>query len=592
MSANKKLSALRDYMVFKDIHWVLLLDGDPHMSEYVDEYFKERTYFSEFTGSNGNLLVGREEAYLWTDGRYFEQAEKELAGSKIRLMRMGEKDVPTLLAFVKDILKQKEQFAFDGMVLSANLGIALKEAIEEKGAMCLSDFRTPTHLWENRPSASCNPIWRFSDAEIGESSAEKIASIRKDMKEKKVDFHFLSKLDDIMWITNIRGKDILCNPVAYSYLFLTNEGTHLFLKEPDQLEDLKKEFILHPYDDILDFLSTLEADPKKTILIDRNNVSFRIYELLKEKYTLLEERNPSEYKKAIKNETEITALKSAYLKDSVVMTKFIKQVKERAVKENWDELHAASILDHMRGQVEGYLDLSFPTISAYGPNAAMAHYEADESSKAVLEDGNVYLVDSGGQYFGGTTDVTRTLFLGEVSENIKKDFTRVARGNLNLLHAVFLKGCTGRNLDILARMPLWENFEDYKHGTGHGIGHVLNVHEGPQNISWQKRSTEDVSLEPGMVVSDEPGIYIPNEYGIRTETILLCHKVTENEYGTYYGFEPLTLVPIDLDGILTEEMSLKEREFLNDYHALVYEKISPYLEEDEQIWLKEATRPI
>lgn len=594
---KKRMELLREDMRNQGVNWFYCKDGDPHMSEYVDPHYAVRTHFSGFTGSNGNLLVGLAEAYLWTDGRYFVQAEKELQESGITLMKMGQKDVPTILKFLKDNLKEKETLALDGKVFSASIDIELKGILAENKAKLTADFVFDETLWENRPLASKKPVWILEEQYAGENAACKIEKIRKALVDQKVDFHFISKLDDIMWITNLRGNDIACNPVAYAYLFLTMDDCILFLKEEAVDESVrnyltKQGIRLMPYGAVAEYIGTLVENRSKKVLLSGNDTGLYFSHLFEERFEVVYGENPSENEKAIKNKIEIANLKEAYLMDSLVVTRFIKYIKENAVNEKLTETKAAHILDEMRAALPGFIELSFPTISAFGPNAAMMHYEAEEGKDALLEENGIYLVDSGGQYYKGTTDVTRSIVLGNISAEMKDGYTRAVRGNLHLLNAKFLKGCTGRNLDILAREPFWEVYEDYKCGTGHGIGQVLNVHEGPQNISWAKRAGQEAAIVPGMIVSDEPGIYVKDGYGIRIETILLCESLCVNENGEYLGFSPLTFVPIDLDGIDVEGLSKREKDMLNTYHEVVYEKLSPFMDAEERSWLQENTRHI
>ncbi len=593
-----QIEKLRQYMKEQGVTWFYCKDGDPHNSEYVANHYKVRTYLSGFTGSNGNLLVGEKDAYLWTDGRYFVQAEKELKGTDFMLMRMGQKDVPTFIEFLTKNLCRGDVLGYDGTIFSNLFGKEVRKVLDEKECSLKEDFSIPESIWPLRPLLPTNPVWILEEKYSGESIEKKLERVREEVRKEKAEYHFISKLDDIMWITNLRGNDIECNPVAYSYLFLSMNGCDLFMHEEALCDDVKQYLrdagvTLHPYEMVTKFLEGLPEDKEKKVLISSAGTSSLFAYLLGEKYTVCEGDNPSEMMKAVKNTVEIENLKEAYLLDSVVVTKYIKYVKERACADGITECEAALILDNMRRDIPGFIELSFPTIAAFGPNAAMMHYEAKEGEDAKLQENGIFLVDSGGHYYKGTTDVTRSIVLGEISAEMKNGYTRAVRGNLNLLHAVFLEGCTGRNLDILARLPLWEDFEDYKCGTGHGIGQVLNVHEGPQNISWGKRAgAMEAPLKAGMIVSDEPGIYKSDQYGVRIETILLCIKLTENEQGVYLGFEPVTLVPIDLDGIDISIMSDKEIQYLNDYHKLVYEKIATFLDEEEKNWLRDVTRPL
>ncbi len=589
---------LREWMEKKHVDYCLFMTEDPHMSEYINDYYKVREYFSGFSGSNGNLLLGKETGYLWTDGRYFVQAEKELDGSGITLMKMGQKDVPTLEKFLEETLCSGEVLAMDGRLISAVHGLKLQEICEKKNVILKSDFVVDDALWPDRPRDSEEPVWILKESFAGKLALEKIKDIYAEMGKNSVTDFVLSKLDDLMWVFNLRGSDIACNPVAYAFAHFSKEETTLFIKENSVSCEVREycqenHIQLESYEKVYEILQQKIRGKERKIWVDKNNTAYFMLNFLAKKGALFYGSNPTEIWKSVKNATEQKHIRDVYLKDSIVLTKFIYWLKTSVGKQRITECSAARELDGRRKEVDCFLDFSFPTISAYGENAAMMHYEAKEEDGVVLENKGIYLVDSGGQYEGGTTDVTRSIVMGELPYDIKKQFTLVSMGMLRLQNSVFLKGCTGRNLDILAREPLWQNQTDYKCGTGHGIGYMLNVHEGPQNISWQYRQErKETAILPGMLVSDEPGVYVKGSHGIRTENILLCKEIGENDDGMFLGFEPLTLVPIDLDGILPEIMDKQDKDNWNRYHKLVLETIYPYLTEEEKIWLKNVTKPI
>ena len=599
-TVKERLETLRKDMKKNGQNYIFFTTADPHMSEYVGECFKEREYFSGFTGSNGNLLVGDTDAYLWTDGRYFVQAEKELAGSGITLMKMGSSGVPTLFEFLEKTLERGDVLATDGRRISVTNGLKFEEVCKKNGAIFDFSYALPASLWTKRPMQEFGNVWTLDEKYSGESTENKIAKVFSEMEKKKATDFFLSKLDDIMWLFNLRGCDIKCNPVAYSYAHFSDGKILLFLKNGAFTTEISDYFQrigieTRDYETIDDYLKKQaeHTNEKRRILLDFSANGYSVYQAFSKLGEVESFENMTGLWKAVKNETEQNNLKNIYLKDSVALTKFICFIKQNYEKERITETSAAKKIDLLRQGIPEFIDLSFPTISAYGENAAMMHYEADENEDVSLERGGIYLVDSGGQYHGGTTDVTRSLILGEVSPEMKKHFTLVCIGMLRLQNARFMSGCTGRNLDILARAPLWNEAMDYKCGTGHGIGYMLNVHEGPQNISWQKReNVAEAPLVPGMLVSDEPGVYVAGSHGIRTENILLCEKYAENEDGEFLCFHPLTLVPIDLDGILPEYMSEEDRKNLNEYHSMVYEAVSPYLNEEEKNWLKNVTKAV
>lgn len=600
-SVVKRLNALKTLMKQKNIDYYLIPTGDYHGSEYVSEYFKVREFFSGFTGSNGTLLVGHNETCLWTDGRYFIQAEKELDGTGILLQKTGEKDVPTIGEYLKEQLFEGETIGFYGQVVTAAFGRKLEDALKDIDVSISYEEDLAEELWIDRPSFKQNEIYVPQD-EIelfGKSTVCKLEEVRERLKDEKTTALVLSKLDDIMWLFNIRGKDVECNPVAFSFAIITLTEAYLFVGEKvisgDLLVKMQKDgVIIKPYHTFLNNLKTLNLGEK--IWLCENSTPYAVYKCFAEEKLYLKS-NPTEVLKAVKNETEIQNIRDFYIKDSVAVTKFIyymKKERERLSQGKYmTEYDAMLLIDELRQEIQGYLDKSFTTISAYGENAAMMHYEATKDNCAELKNEGMLLVDSGGQYLGATTDVTRTIAMGNVTDEMKVHFTKVAEGMLSLANAKFMYGCTGRNLDILARTPLWEMGIDYKCGTGHGVGYVLNVHEGPQNIRYRYvEGAGEAVLEEGMLVTDEPGVYLQGWYGIRTENVLLVQKDFENEDGQFMKFETLTFVPIDLELIDVKCLDEKTKDYLNDYHRQVYEKVSPYLNEEERNWLKENTKNV
>lgn len=594
MKVRERIKLLQEKMGKENIDYYLIPTADYHNSEYVSDYFKVREYFSGFTGSNGTLVVSRSEAGLWTDGRYFVQAEKELEGSGITLFRMLEEGVPTIKEYLKQHMKEGEILGFDGRVIDASYGRELEKELGHIKTAFRYEEDIAGNLWTDRPGMPCAPVSILPEEICGQSVADKLNQIRNAMQEKKCSAHLLARLDDLMWTLNIRGADVECNPVALSYGYITLTDCYLFIQEQAVSEDLRQYaakwgITLKAYDEIEAFLET-SAEGK--VLLDEKNINYRLYCILQKKAEIVSDTNPSEKLKAIKNPVELEHMEKVYLQDSVALTKFIYWLKSNIGKIPITEYSAAMHMDNLRREVDGFLDLSFPTISGYKENAAMMHYEATEAENKELAPEGMYLIDSGGQYLGGTTDVTRTIVLGEIDDEVKKHFTAVAVGMLSLSAARFLYGCTGRNLDILAREPLWNLDIDYKCGTGHGIGYMLNVHEGPQSIRWRYvESVKEAVIEAGMVMSNEPGVYRDGSHGIRTENVIVARNGVKNNDGQFMYFDTLTYVPIDLDGISPEYMQKTDIERLNAYHKAVYEKVSPYLTEDENRWLKEATRP-
>lgn len=595
---RERIHALRQNMKTAGVHYYLVVTADPHGSEYINDHYKEREFLSGFTGSNGDLLVGEEECLLWTDGRYFVQAQKELKGTGIRLMKSRQQGVPGLEEYLRSHLKEGMKLGLYGFCVNAALGKRLEKIMEEKrgGIVYQNDLAEP--VFTNRPADSAAPIRILEDSLTGESSDEKLLRVREKMEECKADILLLSKLEDQMWLFNIRGGDIACNPVAYAFTLILKEKAVVYLKEESAASLTGRDVMeWRPYQEFLRELPSLLQQEGKAlgrrarVMLDPEVVNYSVYRMVKEDAQIVEIKNPTEAMKAIKNPVETGHLEQVYLLDSVALTRYIRYIKEHKT-EGLTESRAAEILDGYRRNIKGFRDLSFPTISAYGANAAMMHYEAVPGRDAALKPEGIYLVDSGGQYDGGTTDVTRSIVMGSITQEMKKHYTLAVMGMLRLQNAVFLHGCTGRNLDILARGPLWQQKIDYKCGTGHGVGYMLSVHEGPQNISWRSGSTKEAVLEEGMLVSDEPGVYIEGSHGIRIENILLCEKRECNEDGQFMGFKPLTFVPLDPEGIDPSYMDRSDIEALNRYHQTVYERLEAYLSEEEKAWLRKQTKSV
>lgn len=597
---NKKildrLTALRTVMKEKGIDFYMMPTADFHNSEYVNEYFKVREFFSGFSGSNGTLLVWQEGAGLWTDGRYFIQAERELEGTGVELFRMLEEGVPTLTEFLKEKMQEGQTLGFDGRVLSVMDGRRYEEALKDKNINISYEQDLAEEIWLDRPAFPAGSIQVLPQEIAGQSVEEKLSRVRGKMKEEGANAFLLSKLDDLMWLYNIRGCDVECNPVAMSYGYITETEAVIFLQKKVLDKAAATYFAEHhirveEYADVLDFLKELPEG--QNILVDNRHLSYSLYKALKEKQKPVEKKNPTELLKAVKSPEELANMQKVFLQDSVAVTKFIYWLKTHVGKEEITEVTAADYLEGLRRSIPGFLDLSFPTIAGYKANAAMMHYSASPENCAILEPEGMLLVDSGGQYLGGTTDVTRTIVLGPVSDEIKKYYTLVAAGMLSLTNAKWLYGCSGRNLDILARQPLWETGMDYKCGTGHGVGYILNVHEGPQNLRWRftEGMTETV-IEEGMDVTNEPGVYVEGKYGIRIENVMVARNGEKNEYGQFMHFDTLTYVPIDREAIDVRYLSCRQKEWLNEYHGKVYEKVSPYLTAEEKDWLASVTREI
>jgi Xaa-Pro aminopeptidase len=592
---QERLALLRQEMEKRGIFAYLVPTADFHESEYVGEHFKARKFLTGFSGSAGTAVVTLTEAGLWTDARYFLQAEAQLAGSSITLYRMGEEGVPTIHQYLEQVLPEGAVLGFDGRVVNGAWGKELEALVAAKGGALAAEEDLVGLIWADRPPLPHTPVYLLGEAYTGQSTASKLAEVRAKMAEAGASLHLMTSLYDIAWLLNLRGSDIDYVPVILSYLMLTEQTCVWFVQE-QVVDDTLRAYLTangittRPYEDFYDAVKAIS--PNETLLMDTSVANYRVCGNLPEGIRLIDAPDPTVLMKAIKNPVQQENLRRAHLKDAVAMCKFMYWLKTNVGKIPMTELSVSDYLESLRAAQEGYISLSFDTICGYAAHGAIVHYAATEESNIPLAAEGLLLVDSGGHYLEGTTDITRTFALGPVTEEMKADFTRVCRANLNLAAARFLHGCTGQNLDILARTPLWEAALDYKHGTGHGVGYVLNVHEGPNAFRWRSTAVPAAVLEPGMVTTDEPGLYVAGQYGIRTENELLCRLDVKNEFGQFLSFEELTYVPIDLDALAPEQMSQKERDWLNAYHAMVYEKVAPLLTPEEADWLKVYTRAI
>ena len=594
---KQRIEKIRNLMKEKNIYAYIVPSSDYHQSEYVGDYFKSREFMSGFTGSAGTLIISMDEAGLWTDGRYFIQAENELKDSGIKLFKMGEEGVPTIEEYLLEKLPKNSTLGFDGRVMSVKEGQSLANKLAFKGINIEYKYDLVNDIWEDRCSLPTEKAFLLGTEYSGESFSDKLYRIRAVMKEKKATTHILASLDDIAWLFNIRGRDVKSNPVVLSYAVITIDSVYLFIDKnkigKDIRAELSKENVqIKGYEEVYEFIKNI--DENEVVLIDTSKVNYAIYNNIPSNVQKIEERNPSILFKSIKNEIELKNIRNSHIKDGVAFTKFMYWLKNNIGKIEITEISATQKLEEFRREQDKFIEPSFSTIAAYKDHAAMMHYSATEESNYKLEPRDLFLVDSGGQYFDGTTDITRTIALGPIPKNVRRDFTNVVRGMIRLSKAKFLYGCRGYNLDILARGPLWEEGIDYKCGTGHGIGFVLNVHEGPNGFRWKVREDIDDTciLEEGMVTTNEPGVYVENSHGIRIENEIVVRKAEKNEYGQFMDFEVITFAPIDLDAI-DESLILKdEKVYLNNYHKQVYDKISPYLNEEEKQWLKTYTREI
>ena len=590
---NDRISKLRNVMKEKNIFAYIIPSADYHQSEYVGEFFKGRQFISGFTGSAGTVVITPEKAILWTDGRYFLQAEKELATSCVELYKMGEENVPTTFEYIENEAPEGSKIGFDGRAISAAMGAGLEASLAKKNITISYEGDLLDEVWEDRPALSDAKAFLLDVKYSGEDFTSKIARVRKSMKDCGATTHILTSLDDIAWLFNIRGGDVKYNPVVLSYAVVTLDKAILFVDENKLNDEIKTSFgeevvEIKGYFEIDEFVKTIEKE--EVVLVDNNKINYTILKNIPECVKVLNAMNPSTIFKAEKNEVEIANTKQAHIRDGVAVTKFMYWLKNNIGKIEITEISAADKMTELRKEQGQFIEPSFASIAGYGANGAIVHYSATEESNTTLEPKGLFLLDSGGQYFDGTTDITRTFALGELTEEEKSNFTSVARAMIRLSGAKFLYGVNGYYLDILARGIMWEQGLNYNHGTGHGIGHVLNVHEAPNGFRCDNRNL--ATLEEGMITTNEPGFYKAGSHGIRLENEMLCKKGEKNEYGQFMEFEPITIAPIDLDAIDVNLMKEDEKAYLNEYHKMVFDTVSPFLTTEEVEWLKGYTRAI
>ena len=595
MSIQERLKNLRGQMKEKKIDIYIVPTADFHQTEYVGEYFKARKYITNFSGSAGTAVITADEARLWTDGRYFIQAAEQIAGTTVELMKMGEPGVPTIKEYLADTLKAGGNIGFDGRAVAMSEGLAYEEIAKEKNGRVIYAYDLIDEIWEERPALSTEPAWMLEEKYAGETAAGKLSRIREYMKENGASVHVLTTLDDICWTLNMRGNDIEFFPLVLSYGIITMSQMHLYINEAKLSEEMKAQFakdhiFLHPYNDIYEDVKMIAEE--ESVLIDPARLNYALYSNIPDGVKKIEQRNPEVLFKAVKNPVEIENIRKAQIKDSVAHVRFMKWLKENVGKIRITEMSAAEKLDEFRMEMGNFIRPSFEPISSYGEHCALMHYTSSPETDVELKEGNVFLTDTGAGFYEGSTDITRTYALGEIPDIMKEHFTLTLMGHMGLANARFLYGCTGMNLDLMARKPLWDRGLDFKCGTGHGMGYLLSIHESPAGFRWRYRAGETAVLEEGMVLTDEPGIYIEGSHGIRLENEILVRKGEQNEYGQFMYFETITYIPMDLDAVKTEMLPEETRIQLNDYHRTVYEKVSPYLNDEEKEWLKKYTRAV
>ena len=590
MDINSRLKALRKVMKDRNINAFIIPSSDNHGSEYVSEYFRVRAWLTGFTGSAGTVVVTENEAHLWTDGRYFLQAAEQIKGADIILERMGEPGVKNYVEWIASNVEAGSIVGFNGKVFTVAEFHGLEKAFAENGIKIAPQEDIFNDLWENRPPMPTAKVFIHDVKYAGKTIAEKLKKVKGILGKEQVDSMLLSSLDDIAWLLNLRGADVQCNPVFLSYFLIKSDKNILYI-DKCKIDETVKSYLninnveIKPYEEVIDDLKAIDGtiafDPTKTNVWLRNALSPSV--------RIKEERNITTMLKARKNEVELKNIEKAHIKDGVAMVKFLKWVKEAVKDEKITEISAAEKLKELRKQGEGFIDLSFDTIAGYGPHGAIIHYKANEETNSQLKPEGLFLVDSGAQYLDGTTDITRTIALGKLTEEEIDDYTLVLKGHLNLENALFIEGTPGCSLDILARRALWNRCLDYKHGTGHGVGYFLNVHEGPQGI---RTDLNAVPLEAGMLLSNEPGIYRAGKHGVRIENLIAVEFKGESEFGRFLGFKSFTLCPYEVEAINVQLLSKEEIDWINNYHEKVFEILSPYLNKEEVNWLQNATKKI
>ncbi|MCF0107140.1 MAG: aminopeptidase P family N-terminal domain-containing protein [Holdemanella sp.] len=587
----EKVKRFQNLLKEKHIDVYYIPNSDAHDSEFLNDCFKVREYMSGFTGSSGDMVITQDKAVVWSDGRYFIQAQKQLEGTGIDFYHLNDKEYPTIEEYIETNLPENGTLGFDGKVVKAKWFDSLYKQLEYKNIYYAYQSDYVNEIWKDRPAFPMSKAFLLDVKYAGRSMESKLKDVRKEMNKRNVSRHILTTLDDIAWLLNIRGKDAESNPVLLSYVVVEMDRVILYVKE-EKITDIKsylieKNVIVKDYEDIYDDVKTFND-----VWIDYERINSAL--VLNMNTKLHKEVTCIEMMKAIKNEIEIKNSLECQIRDCVALTRFMKWLKENVYTETITELRAAKYLNDLRREIDDYIEVGYGQIAAYNENAAMMHYQATEANYSILKKDGIFLIDSGGQYLSGTTDITRTIGFGNVDKQWKIDFTTVLISHAQLAQLKFLEGCSGMTIDIIARQPIWERELDYQCGTGHGIGYLLGVHEGPQGIRWYKalNRKEDTILKEGMIVTNEPGIYIKGSHGIRTENEMVIRKGVKNEYGQFLYFETMTFCPIDLDLIDMDTLDKKTRLWLNAYHKQVFEKLSPYMNKEEVEWLRHYTREI
>ena len=596
MKVSERIDVLRKKMEDHGIDVYIVPSADFHQSEYVGEHFKCREFMTGFTGSAGTAVFTKDEAGMWTDGRYFIQAGIQMEGTGVELRKMGEPGVPTVTEYIASVLPENGVIGFDGRVVSVGEGGEYEKIVNAKNGKIVYENDFVSEIWtEGRAPLSQEPIFFLEEKYTGESTASKLSRVRAEMAKFGANAHIIATLDDTGWLFNIRGNDVEFFPLILSYSMVLEDKAILYIEESkvsDEIKELlKKDNVeIRPYNDVYEDVKSFGKGD--TVLIDPRRLNYALYNNISKDVKVVEEMNPTVLFKAMKNDVEVANIRQAEIKDSIVHAKFMYWLKNHALKEGATEMSASDKLESLRKEQPNYMWQSFAPISSFGEHAAICHYESSPETDVKLEEGNFYLSDTGAGFLEGSTDITRTFAMGEVDEEKKRHFTLVLRCNLGLARARYMHGCTGINLDILCRQPIWDENINFNHGTGHGLGYLGNIHEPPTGIRWIYRPFETNPLEAGMVITNEPGIYIGGSHGVRLENEFLVCNGEKNEYGQFMYNETITYVPFDLDAVIPEMLTERDKKDLNEYHAKVYEVVAPHLTEEEREWLKEYTRAI
>ncbi|MGC9150629.1 MAG: aminopeptidase P family protein [Microbacter sp.] len=588
----ERLVALRLSMREKGIAATIILSNDPHASEYVADYWKERAWISGFTGSAGTVVVTLEEAGLWTDSRYFLQAEQQLAETGITLFKDGLPSTPSITDWLSQNLTPQSKISINPFLFSVSMVESMRHIFEDFGLSLVTQYDLIAPLWKDRPPLPTDPIMLFAVEYAGKTTREKLIMVREVMKQKKVTRYIVTALDEIAWLFNIRGNDVAYVPVALAYAAIDTDSATLFInpqKVSLQVADALNEqgVSIQPYNGIFDYIRQLHVGER--ILMDQNKANYALFQEIASHCQVLTASSPVLTMKSIKNETELQGIRQAMIKDGIALTRFFMWLEKELNTDALTEMSIAERLKEFRAQQPLFQGESFGTIAGYKEHGAIVHYSATPESNATLHAESFLLLDSGGQYLNGTTDITRTIALGPLSTQEKTDFTLVLKGHIALATAKFPTGTRGSQLDILARKALWDHGMNYGHGTGHGVGHFLSVHEGPQSIRMDENPTQ---LAPGMVISNEPGLYRANQYGIRIENLVAVQEAESTEFGSFLEFETLTLCPIDVHAIEFNLLTQNEKDWLNAYHQKVFVLLSPHLNQEEKVWLEHKCQSI